>query len=139
MPRARLADQALSAPRSFRIVMEPDGGGWHVFAPDVQGCRSWGRSLAEARTRIREALATCVDVLGDDAASVARAARLEETVKVPATVRRALQRYERGKAAIAKGVALEREAARGLDGLSLRDAGELLGVSAEQVRRLRAG
>jgi predicted RNase H-like HicB family nuclease len=45
----------LAAP--LKVVFEPDGGAWHVHVPAVQGCRSHGRSLSEARRSIREALA----------------------------------------------------------------------------------
>ena len=41
----------------MKVVFEPDGGAWHVYVPAVQGCRSHGRSLSEARRNIREVLA----------------------------------------------------------------------------------
>lgn len=73
----------MSEHRRFEVVLEPDeSGGWHAYIPKVRGCRTWGRSLGAARRYIREALATCVDVLGDDAERIARAAVLAETVKL---------------------------------------------------------
>jgi predicted RNase H-like HicB family nuclease len=129
---------------SFRAVYEPDEGGWHVHLPEVQGCRSWGRSIAEARRNIREALATCADAF-EDADAVARDAEIVDDVRLPARakrlVKRALQeraalqeREERAKVATA-------EAARALTeeiGLSLRDAGELLGLSHQRVKQVNA-
>ena len=64
--------------KRFEVVFTPDESGWHVEIPSVQGCHSWGRSLAAARRHIREALATCADVFGEDAADVAREAELVE-------------------------------------------------------------
>jgi predicted RNase H-like HicB family nuclease len=136
MPRKKLADQAMT---EIRVVFEPDEDGWLVRAPDVQGCHAWGRSIAEARSHIREALATCVDVFPDPDA-VARDARLIEDIRLPASLRRAVRRAERAREQAAKARAIEADAARAItDALSLRDAGELLGLSPEGVRRLKAG
>jgi len=60
--------------REMRVVYEPDGAGWHVYIPEVAGCRSHGRSIAEARKNIREALALCADEI-PNAAAVAKKAR----------------------------------------------------------------
>jgi predicted RNase H-like HicB family nuclease len=146
MPRTKVADKQVSsgASRHFRVVFEPDGDGWHAYIPAVRGCRTWGRSLTEARRHIREALATCEDVF-PDAARVARAAVFVEDVKLPARVRRELQRYARSRAQAeaqaAKLRGLTRAAAVELVkhlGVSLRDAGELLGLSQERVRQVMA-
>lgn len=134
MSGKKLADEV-----SVRVVFEPDGGGWHVFAPDVRGCRSWGRSLSEARGHIREALSLCEDVFSD-ARTAAATVLLEEHIKLPAHLRQAVRRVERARQTAAKARAIEADAARALtETLSLRDAGELLGISQEGVRRLKAG
>jgi predicted RNase H-like HicB family nuclease len=126
--------------RKFQVVYEADAGGWHAFIPDVQGCRTWGRSLSEARRNIREALSTCEDVFSD-AEAVASTAELSDDVKLPRAARHALELClaARDEAARAAEEAKERTAAaaRALTaaGCSLRDAGELLGVSQEAVRQ----
>ncbi len=61
--------------RTFRVVYERDGDGWHVYIPEVKGCRTWGRSREAARRNIREALATCVDVF-PNAGEIAASAEL---------------------------------------------------------------
>ena len=86
MPRAKVAAQV-----SFRVVYEPDEGGWHVYLPDVRGCRSWGRSITEARRNIREALATCADLF-NNADAVACDATLVDEVRLPARAKRLVRR-----------------------------------------------
>jgi predicted RNase H-like HicB family nuclease len=120
----------------IRVVFTPGDGGWLIAAPDVRGCHTWGRSISEARARIREALATCIDVFAD-ADAVARDATLKEEYRLPREMRAAVQRFERARDAAAKVKAEQAGAARAITGtLSLRDAGELLGISQEGVRQL---
>jgi hypothetical protein len=126
------------------VVFEPDGSGWHVYIPDVPGCRSHGRSIADGRRNIREALATCDDVL-PHAAQVARHAELVEDIRVASNLRKAVQRAlatrqelevkeEQAARAMARGAKALRRA-----GLSLRDAGELLHVSHQRIKQLTEG
>lgn len=131
--------RALSTLGSVRVVFEPDAdGGWHVHAPDVRGCRSQGRSIAEARGHIRKALALCTDVF-DDATTAAATIALDEDIRLPAPMRRVVQRIERAREQAAAAKAIEAEGARELTArFSLRDVGELLGISQEGVRRLKA-
>lgn len=137
MPRKQVA-----AGLTFTVVLKPDGTGWHAHLPQVPGCRTWGRSLTEARRNIREALSACEDVF-PDAEAVARKAIFVEDVRLPGATRRKLSAYAQARqeadakterarlAAERAAVALVREA-----GVSLRDAGELLGLSRERVRQL---
>ena len=47
---------------AYRVVFERDeSGAWIVTVPSVRGCHTYGRSLHQTRTRIREALALWVD------------------------------------------------------------------------------
>lgn len=137
MPRKQVAKDL-----TFTVVLEPDGSGWHAHIPSVQGCRTWGRSLTEARRNVREALSTCEDVF-PDAEAVAKRAVFVEDVRLPGATRKKLSAYtvareeadvkaERARVAAERAaVSLIREA-----GVSLRDAGELLGLSRERVRQL---
>jgi predicted RNase H-like HicB family nuclease len=127
--------------RTFRVVYEHDDGGWHVFIPSVKGCRTWGRSLGAARKNIREALSTCVDVL-PDADKVAAAAVFEDEIRLPPKARTALAQ---AREVVAKRAAIEKELRQRTarvakiltaDGLSLRDSGDILGMSQEQVRQI---
>lgn len=141
MPRKRLVDPVTK----LKVVFEPDEGGWHVYVPSLQGCRTWGRSLSEARRNIREAISLYEEDLGghEKAAAYARDVAFEEEHVLPAPARKALERYETARAgAQAATVALSEAqgaVARALTEnaqVSLRDAGELLGLSAERVRRV---
>lgn len=48
---------------SFRCVFEPekDMGGYAVEARDVQGAVSWGKTLAEAKRMIKEAIEGAIE------------------------------------------------------------------------------
>jgi hypothetical protein len=70
--------------RTFVVVVEPavldaDEGGWHVHLPEIEGCRSWGACVEEARANIREALSARADILGPEAAAIARTAMFVES------------------------------------------------------------
>jgi len=128
--------------RTFHAVFEPDDGGWHVRIQEVKGCISWGRALPIARRNIREALATCVDILGPRAAEIARTAMIKERVLLPSYAQAALERKRKAEHVEARAahekttnlhyaVKTLRKA-----GLSLRDTAELMGLSHESVRKL---
>jgi len=125
--------------KTYRAVYELDESGhWIAKVPAVKGCHTYGRSIHEARERIREALGLFVKDAGR--------ARLVDDVRLPANVRNLLARQrearsrleleqERARAVLARAVvALTEEL-----GLSVRDAGELLGISHQRVQQLREG
>lgn len=122
--------------KTYRVrYARDDEGWWYASVPEVPGCHTQGRSLHQARNRIREALSLWVD----DAES----ARFAEDIDLPQEARRAIARVrtakdtaerERGRAAEAT-----TRAARlltGRLGLSVRDAAELLGLSHQRVQQL---
>jgi predicted RNase H-like HicB family nuclease len=131
----------------FKVVYEaePDGSAWNVSIPSIQGCHTYGRSLGEARRAIRECLSLFEEDFGGHADEVARDAVFEEDIRLPAKARAAIKRYERARAKVEADAARLRTAqndvARTLtETLSLRDAGELLGLSHQGVRKiLKAG
>lgn len=137
MPRKQLA-------RTLKVVYvlehdDKNGPAWIVEIPSVQGCHTYGRSLAEARRNAREALAVSLD--DEDRDAIAEAAVFDEEIRIPARLRAAVRRYGRERALAEAAAAKHREksasAARTLtEALSLRDAGELLGVSPEAVRKV---
>lgn len=121
--------------KRYRVVLERDGtGAWIAIVPSVPGCHAYGRSLIEARRRIREALALWVD----DAVT----AELIDDARLPpdavAAVRRSITaRRKLARARDAAGSATT-EAARSLveAGLGVRDAAYLLGLSHQRVQQL---
>ena len=122
----------------YRLDLERDEtGAWIARVPDVPGCHTYGRTLEQARRRIREALALWVD----DAAT----AELDEQIHLPRRARQALQRSatlrERARRDRAEAHAATADAASVLVDeldLGMRDAAELLGVSHQRVQQLLA-
>lgn len=121
---------------TYRVVYRRDPEGWWVATvPRVRGCHTQGRTLNEARTRIREALTLFVE----DADKAA----LKDDVRLPADLRGVLGRATRMRA---RADTLQAEASSALQhaakalttrlNLSVRDAAELLGLSHQRVHQL---
>ena len=117
---------------------DADSGWWVAQVKEVPAAITQGRTIAEARRRIREALGLALD---DERA--ADKAELVDDVKLPAEARRALVRaraarrrldVEAKKAQVTTALAVRRLVQR--EGLSVRDAGELLGISHQRVQQL---
>src|SRR5262245_32210889 len=69
----------------LKVVYERDSDGWWIAEiPEVPGCHTQGRTIAQARERIREALAVALD--RRDGARAAREAELLDDVRLPAGV-----------------------------------------------------
>jgi len=121
----------------YHVAYERDESGWWVASVrEVSGCHSQGRTVDEARRRIREAMELFV--------ADARAAKIVDDVKLPPPAVKAIRAYatlrkradqEDRRAAIAA-----RRAVRLLQGgrlkMSARDAARLLGVSHQRVHQL---
>ena len=113
-----------------------EAGYWVAAVREVRGCRTQGRTVDEARRRIREALALFVD----DAAG----ADLIDDVKLPATALKAIRAYatlrKRAEQEDRRAAIAARRAVRLLRGgrlkMSARDAARLLGVSHQRVHQL---
>lgn len=125
--------------RRYVAVYEPAGeaGWWTARVRGAPGAISQGRSISQARQRVREALALLLDVEHE---------RLElvDDVRLPATLQRKNDAYRKKRdVAEAEGRAaseLSRAAVRAvLDaGYSTRDAGEALGLSQSRIAQLAA-
>lgn len=114
---------------------DPEDDAWLVEIPAIRGCHTYGRTLAQARERIREALR--LFVRSSDAVVV-------DDVRLPAQLRRQVDRARRTRL---QAEARQAEAQKELTavtsslrsaGLSLRDAGDLLGLSRQRVHQLGA-
>ena len=116
--------------KSYRVVYELDESGhWIVTVPRVKGCHSYGRSLSEARSRIREALGLFV-------ADAARAELLDD-VRLPAGMRRLVVSYRAARGRAERERKQAEAAARRLAArLSRRDTAELLNISHQRVQQL---
>ena len=127
--------------KRFTVVYERDETGWWAAqVKDAPEAITQGRTLAEARRRIRVALGLA---LGSDVA--ARQATLVDDVRLPPDARRAItavvksrSRLEKDKELLAK--AMNEATTQLLDtvGLSVRDTGELLELSHQRIQQLKA-
>ncbi len=125
--------------KSYTVRYERDETGWWVAqVKETPAAITQGRTIAEARRRIREALALALD---NDAA--ARRATLIDDVRLPADARRALEQARAARARLdtesrkakestAKAVRTLLKSMR----LSVRDAGDLIGISPQRVHQL---
>ena len=121
----------------YHVAYQRDESGWWVASVrEVRGCHTQGRTVDEARRRIREAM----ELFVDDAQS----AKVVDDVKLPAIAAKAIRAYatlrkradqEDRRAAIAA-----RRAVRLLQGgklkMSARDAARVLGISHQRVHQL---
>jgi predicted RNase H-like HicB family nuclease len=120
----------------YRVVYERDeSGSWIARVPSVRGCHTHGRTLDQARRRIREALALWVDD--------AETAELVNEVRLPRRLRDAVRRSRsarvRARHENERAQAATAETARALVdelGIGVRDAGELLELSHQRVQQL---
>ena len=118
--------------------MERDEDGWWVASvKEVAGVHTQGRSIHQARERVREALAAAI---GERAAAAAeltpRFEGMADALRRIVEVRRAQQKAEQLQAHAAE---MSRRLARELVNkkhLSVRDAGELMGISGGRVQQL---
>lgn len=121
--------------KSYVAVYERDSeaGVWNVAVKGIVGCQTYGRSLRQAQTRIREALAVWLDVEPDS---------LQVRDQLPAALTSVAENVARARRNVevagAKAQLETAEAVRRLTdlGLSRRDAAELLGLSHQRVQQL---
>lgn len=127
--------------KRYTIRFELDESGtWIATVPKLPGCVTQGRSIAQARRRVREAIAAYT---GD--ARMAKTAELVDDIRVGALgeqsaalldkLRRQRADLEKLKGTVTRNTA---RAARKLAkaGLSVRDVGELLGLSHQRVQQV---
>jgi len=120
----------------YRVVIERDeAGAWLAHVKGVRGCHTYGRTLDQVRRRIREALSLWVED--------ADTAELLEEIRLPGDARQAIQRSsaartraERGRENAQRVTTAAAKLLVERQGLGVRDAGELLGLSYQRVQQL---
>ncbi len=72
---------------SYRIIIEPDENNtFHGFVPALPGCHTWGGSLEETRTNMRDAIDVFLRSLKADGEPIPedKGVEIVETVTAPA-------------------------------------------------------
>lgn len=74
---------------TYRIIIEPDGRYFHGYVPALPGCHTFGKTIAETKKNLREAIELYLEGLVIDDESVPDDASFEsfETVTIPAKAR----------------------------------------------------
>ena len=124
----------------YVVTYERDEDGWWIAqVQGVAGVNSDGRTVADARRRVREALSLAI---GDREAA---RAELVDDVRLPAALRKTIARATAARTKLDAVQAEAQEAtataARELRkrlGLSMRDVAELLGLSRQRIQQLAA-
>jgi DNA-directed RNA polymerase specialized sigma24 family protein len=121
--------------KRYRVLLSQEGGVWLIEAEDLQGVRSFGRTVSDAVRNIREAIAAAedldtwddldLDYSFDDASVSAAVKRFREAAR--AEEQAAADRNDALTAAI--------ESLR-TRGMSYRDIGTVIGLSHQRVAQL---
>lgn len=124
--------------KSYTVTYERDESGlWVAEIASVPGCFTQGRTIEQARERIREALSLFI---GDRAQRVT----LHDDVKLPARLTKRLEAAkdarEKAETEARRAAEVSRAIALALtsEGLSLRDVGTLLGITRQGAHKLTA-
>jgi predicted RNase H-like HicB family nuclease len=128
---------AMTRAKRYVAVYErdPESDAWVVHIKGIPGCHTYGRTLRQAETRIREALALWLDREPED---------LEITPQLPTDVATLASEVSRARYAASKSAqtagSTTATAAKKLDrmGLSRRDTADVLGISHQRVQQLLA-
>ncbi len=124
--------------RTYTAVYEREGERWLVDVPEVQGCHTFGRTLASARKNAFEAIAVNIDAEPDTFA-------IEDDIRLPG----ALEQIQHD-AQLARDLAVELDdfhsaAMRQLvgslhsEGWNMRDTGKAVGLSYQRIHQLLQG
>lgn len=121
--------------KTYRVVIERDRAGvWVASVPSVPGAHTQGRTIDQARRRIREALTLWV--------TGAEKVHLDFEIRLPAAVRtrveRALELREAAESIVQEAASATERALTSLVkvGLSRRDAGDVLGISRQRAQQI---
>ena len=126
--------------KTYHVDYERDSAGWWVASVRrIRGCHTQGRTVDEARRRLREALGLFVEDAGS--------AQLVDHVRLPARAARAVRDFaslrkkarEQDRRAIAAARRAVRILRQGQLKMSGRDAAKLLGLSHQRVHQLAQG
>jgi predicted RNase H-like HicB family nuclease len=121
---------------AYTVIYERDKSGWWVANVEgIPGCHTQGKSIEQARRRIREALNLFV--------RGAKRAQLIDDIRLPSSaislldhVEETRKRLESDQAELQKSTAIAAKTLTRTMHMSLRDAGLVLGLSYQRVQQL---
>lgn len=123
--------------KTYHVAYERDESGWWVASVrELRGCHTQGRTVDEARRRIREAMGLFI--------TNARTAKIVDDIKLPEGAKKAISAYAKLRRKAddedRRAAAAARRAVRVLRGgrlkMSARDAAEFLGLSHQRIHQL---
>jgi predicted RNase H-like HicB family nuclease len=128
---------AMNRKRNFVAVYEHDADDnvWLVHIKGVEGCQTYGRTIRQAGSRIREALAAWLDREPDTLVITPEMPR-DIAVLASAVSQARMEAEQAGTTAQESTVSAVRQLTD--MGLSRRDAADLLGISHQRVQQLLA-
>jgi len=79
---------------TYRIIIESDKRGFHGYVPALKGCHTWGRTIAETKKYLQEAIALYIESLMAHGDAIPQDTSFEsfETVEIPKVRRHAARR-----------------------------------------------
>ncbi len=124
----------------YNVTFERDGNDrWFVRCPEVRGAHSHGRTLASARSNIREAIALVLDITDETEFDLVETVHLLDSgLQVALKTARDLRQRAVDLEAEASSATIEALAAsaNSEDSLGMRDLADLLGLSHQRVQQL---
>jgi predicted RNase H-like HicB family nuclease len=128
---------AMNRKKNFVAVYEHDADDnvWLVHIKGVEGCQTYGRTIRQAGSRIREALAAWLDREPDTLVITPEMPR-DIAVLASAVSQARMEAEQAGTTAQESTVSAVRQLTD--MGLSRRDAADLLGISHQRVQQLLA-
>lgn len=71
---------------TYRVILEPDEGGYHAYVPALRGCHTWGKTIIAAQKNIREAMTLYLECMEDKRERIPKELGLEsfETIALHA-------------------------------------------------------
>jgi predicted RNase H-like HicB family nuclease len=120
---------------TYRAVCDRSGSWWAISVPELRGVRTQARRLDQAEAMVREAIALMLDV-PEDSFDVVLAPHLPERTELAVDeLRRRKGQADAAQRAASEAAVAAAEALVGA-GLTVRDAGRVLGVSHQRVAQL---
>lgn len=119
-----------------RIERDPESPYWLAELVEEQRCHTFGRTLAQVREMIRDAVATWYDVDRDSFDLRFEVVLPGSVVTQAAQVRARHQQLRSAEREVVSDLRATARRLTGEFGLSMRDAADLLGVSHQRVAQL---